>query len=248
MTDLSEEPVHILEWDSHFFGRKIGRVRSNCLSDREIVLVDEWVKDHHLDCVYYLANGREADSARYAEKKGFHLMDLRITFQTELKSSGLNSQEGRKIRMATAKEVPQIRQMASEYHTDSRFFADEHFNRQKCHELYETWIQRDFEEENRFLWVIDVDGRVAGYTSASICKQDHKADIGLVGIAAQWRGQGLGLQLQCGVLSELAKMSVTHVEVVTQGRNISAQNLYYKSGYSLKSIDFWYHKWYSEQD
>jgi predicted GNAT family acetyltransferase len=91
--------------------------------------------------------------------------------------------------------------------------------------------------------VIDADNQLAAFTSVSV-KTEGKAQIGLVGTREAWRGKGLSLELQRFISEELRNEDIMEIEVVTQGRNIPAQNLYQRAGYFVKSIDLWYHKWF----
>lgn len=243
MSEITQSPAVLLQWDSEFFQKRIGRVNSSNLNENEAECVDAWAVDQHIDCVYYLAEGRHPASAIAAENHGFHLVDLRVTYQIDLINTTIELQT-RPIRQANAIDLPIIKKMAGEFHDISRFFADEHFERSLCRKLYELWIERDFTESNRYLWVSEDQGQLTGYTSACIDLSEKTAEIGLVGVNPIWRGKGIGWNLQLGVLKQLKSLGVDHVEVVTQGRNVSAQNLYCKSGYLLKSIDLWYHKWY----
>ncbi|MBA4385134.1 MAG: hypothetical protein C0410_10400 [Anaerolinea sp.] len=245
MTEVLESPAVYLEWDSTFFQKRIGRVNSRNMTDHYTDSVDVWAYDNQIDCVYYLANGLEIASAKAAEFHHFHLMDLRVTYNIDLRQTEEEPSKDSNIRPALQNEIAELKRMAGEFHENSRFFVDDHFERSKCRELYELWIERDFKEANRFLWVCEEQGQIAGYTSATIDLREKTAHIGLVGVNPQYRGQGIGLNLQMEVLSQLRNLGVNNVEVVTQGRNIRAQNLYQKSGYRLKSIDLWYHKWYT---
>jgi dTDP-4-amino-4,6-dideoxy-D-galactose acyltransferase len=242
---VSENPPAVyLDWDSAFFNKRIGRVLTHSLTNTDSLAVDKWAAANRIDCVYYLADGSDLDSPKTAESHGYHLMDLRVTYQYDLDHSQVTAQANNHIRNANEEDLPFIRQMVRENHTISRFFADEHFEREKCMELYEAWIERDFREKNHFLWVIEEKGLPVAYTSAGLDLDNNTAEIGLVGVHPDWRGQGNGLKLQVWVLDQLKTLGARHVEVVTQGRNINAQNLYQRSGYQLKSIDLWYHKWY----
>lgn len=244
MTNQSLEPVQFLEWDSKFFGVRIGRVLSRNLTDQEMARVETWASDHDVDCLYYLADGSRSESSRVAEANGFLLMDLRITFSISLQKNKIEQPAAIGFREANPGDLAVLMKMAGEYHQISRFFADENFSREKSQKLYGLWLQRDLQEEDHFLWLIDKRGQIIGYTSASIEKNARRAEIGLVGVNSEYRGQGIGLDLQQSVLKELRLRGAREVDVVTQGRNIAAQNLYIKSGYHLKSVDLWFHKWY----
>ena len=45
------------------------------------------------------------------------------------------------------------------------------------------------------------------------------------------------------VIEELYKDGITYIDVVTQGRNYSAQRLYQRCGFITQSTELWYHKW-----
>lgn len=244
MTKMESDLVEFLQWDSHFFNKRIGRVKSHNLHEIDINLVDEWAVKNSMDCIYYLADGNEILSTMTAEGHDFHLMDLRVTYQMDLQKTLFESPEKRLIRQAKSEDLPKIKHMAGEFHSISRFFADEHFDRDLCKKLYQVWIERDFQEVDHYLWVFEQEDQLLGYTSGSVDLVKKTAEIGLVGVDSKWRGQGIGRDLQLGVLCEFQKIGINHVEVVTQGRNPSAMNLYCKSGYRLKSINLWYHKWY----
>ena len=124
------------------------------------------------------------------------------------KRTKIEPASGPQIRLARVEELPGIMRMAGEFHGISRFFADDHFDRPLCKKLYELWIERDFKEEDHFLWVCEEGGQVTAYTSASLNKDEKEAEIGLVGVNRVWRGQGLGLHLQRGVLKELQQHDI----------------------------------------
>ena len=244
MTGAPDTPALYLDWDSAFFDKRIGKVQTHILTQADARAVDEWANENHIDCVYYLADGSDLTSSTAAENDHYHLVDLRVTYQIDLSQAVPVAPITDHIRKAKEEDLPLVRQMTRENHQISRFFADEHFSREKCKELYEVWIERDYRERDHFLWVWEENGQPLAYTSAYINPANCSAEIGLVGVHPDRRGQGMGLDLQIWVLRQLKTLGVNDVEVVTQGRNISAQNLYQRSGYRLKSIDFWYHKWF----
>lgn len=244
MSENTKAPVVYLQWDSDFFQKRIGRVTSNHLDRNEALLVNLWAAENKMDCLYYLSDGSRDSSPWEAEKDGYHLMDLRVTFFIDLERADLEEENPLKIEIVSAQDLPDVKRMAGQFHGLSRFFADPHFDRELCQKMYEIWIERDATQPERFLWVNKQDDCVSGYTSASIDRLSNSAEIGLVGVNAKFRGQGIGRKLQVAVLRELKQLGMRQVEVVTQGRNIAAQNLYTRSGYALKSIDLWYHKWF----
>jgi dTDP-4-amino-4,6-dideoxy-D-galactose acyltransferase len=240
---MTKLPVKYLNWDSDFFNRRIARVTSGCLRSDEIAPILAWAVEERIDCLYYLADGQETQSTRLVETNGFHLVDLRVTFIKDLTKPERPFIPSWHIRRADEKDLRTLKEMARNAFQLSRFHVDDHFDQAKADLMYEVWVENDLRTSGHDVWVIDAEGQLAAYSSVSV-KQDGKAQIGLVGTQAAWRGKGLALELQRFICEELQNEGIEEVEVVTQGRNLPAQNLYQRAGYLISSIDLWYHKWF----
>jgi len=240
MTNL---PVEYLNWDSEFFNRRIARVTSGWVSTDEIERILSWAVEERIDCLYFLADGQQTSATGLAEEKGFHFVDLRVTFIKDLTKPERTFIPTWHIRRAAEKDLSTLKEMARNAFQLSRFHVDDHFDQAKADLMYEVWVENDLRTTGHDIWVIDAEGQLAAYTSVSV-KKDGKAQIGLVGTQAAWRGKGLALELQRFLSEELQNEGIEEVEVVTQGRNIPAQNLYQRAGYFTRSIDLWYHKWF----
>ncbi len=244
MESKNKEIAVLLEWDSQFFGKRIGRVEGHSLSAADVIEVEHWAKANNVDCVYFLADGSDRQHWAAVEGRGFQLVDLRVTYQLDLTRYEEKCPAVAQIRVARREDIAQVKKMAAEFHQASRFFVDVRFPREKSREMYEVWIERDFTEENRTLWVFEEGGVVLGYTSASVHPSTGMAEIGLVGVSAEARGRGIGVSLQHHAFQALKQIGIHNLHVVTQGRNVNASNLYLKCGYTLRSIDLWFHKWF----
>jgi dTDP-4-amino-4,6-dideoxy-D-galactose acyltransferase len=237
-------PVKYLDWDSTFFKKRIARVETGTLDVNTAETIDLWAKMNTIDCVYFLADGNCTSSAYGAESVGYHLIDLKVTFT--LDKSGIRpcQEETRfPFRKALETDLPELKAMARENHNQTRFFSDPHFDRDKAHELYAVWIERDLGST----WIFENNQKPVAYCSA-IVGSNGTADIGLIGVHAALQGKGLGYTLLNQVCSLLADSGAQKIDVVTQGRNVHALQLYSKSGFRIRSIDLWYHKWYSLEE
>jgi ribosomal protein S18 acetylase RimI-like enzyme len=137
-----------------------------------------------------------------------------------------------------------LREIAGVSHTDSRFYHDSGFPRQRCDELYRTWIEKSCNGYADIVLVAEVEDTAVGYISCHLL-DGGGGQIGLVGVDAQMQGHGLGRALICSALTWFAGQGATRVTVVTQGRNLAAQRLYARSGFVPKSVQLWYHRWFS---
>ena len=75
-----------LEWDSDFFGIRIGRVRTNHLSPAILDATNRWCAANAVDCLYFLADPNDAQTIRLAAQFGFNLVDIRMTLARRILS------------------------------------------------------------------------------------------------------------------------------------------------------------------
>jgi dTDP-4-amino-4,6-dideoxy-D-galactose acyltransferase len=68
----------------------------------------------------------------------------------------------------------------------------------------------------------------------------------LVGVSEKARGRGLGRELLINAIRWFSAEGVEVVTVVTQGRNVGAQRLYQRCGFTTRSAELWFHRWSSE--
>jgi len=90
----------------------------------------------------------------------------------------------------------------------------------------------------------DGDSAVGYVTCLSPTEPGDAGQIGLLGVAAEARGSGVGSRLVAAALDWLARARVEDVTVVTQERNVAALRLYERCGFVSDRRQVWYHKWY----
>jgi dTDP-4-amino-4,6-dideoxy-D-galactose acyltransferase len=223
--------VKPLAWDSDFFGRRIARLDS---------IPTDWrqrAEDQRIECLYYLVDASDLQAIRSAETAGFQLMDVRVTLAARLTARAARAATGR-VRPARPEDVAGLEQIAASSHHDTRFYADDRFDRDRVDEMYRVWIRRSCADPDGRVWVLDEGAGPGGY---STCAPDGK--IGLVAVAPDRRGRGAGHDLVQASLSWFAERGLTEVSVVTQGRNLAAQHLYQRCGFTTARIELWFHRW-----
>lgn len=245
----SQKPIEahceLLPWDSTFFGMRIARATVNRLT--EVVAGDllRWCAANEVDCLYFLADSDHPPTVALAEDLGFRLMDVRVTLERRLEVPFFFPVPitGGRTRSHASIDIPALRRIASACHFQSRFYADPRFERERCNELYATWIEKSCRGYADEVLVALVDDSPAGYISCHLGPQDS-GRIGLAGVDPKSAGQGLGSELVDAALSWFGQRGAKRVEVTTQGRNCVAQRLYQKRGFVTRSLDLWYHKWF----
>jgi len=231
-----------LPWDTDLFGVRIGRVAGERLTEPLAAEIDRWAERERLACLYFLADPSDARTVRIAEARSYRLVDERVTLARSLPAGLVPDESTWGVRPATLADSDSLKAIARLAHTDSRFFADGRFPRERAADLYATWIEKSLKGDAAIVFTAEMNGRSAGYVS---CHWDSAEEgrIGLVGVAAEARGMGLATALLRAALDWFEKAGVRRVSVVTQGRNAGALRLYTRCGFSIVSIRHWYHRW-----
>lgn len=238
------EIIEYLDWDSSFFGLRIARLKTRSLNREILVLTKDWCERESIDCVYMLADAGDFTTTQLAAEHGFDLVDIRVTLDKRLASERttvLPSGTAR-VRSHRPEDLPQLRQIAKESHRDTRFYHDPRFPRDKCDQLYETWIQNSCRGYAQAVFVAEHAGKIAGYVTCHL--NACTGQIGLIAVAADHRRAGLGAELLSCADRWFVSQGATSVRIVTQGRNISAMRLDERAGFQTCAVELWYHRWF----
>jgi len=231
-----------LDWDSRFFERRIARVNGDRLDDAKLSQVLGWCRSNRIDCLYFLADSDDAQTSFLAERNGFLHTDVRLTFERSLTGGAPVTPPGDRVRVARDLDLEALKAIARTGHRDTRFYFDFRFERARCDLLYETWIENSFSGFAQAVLVAEVNQEAVGYITC--CLRGTESQIGLVGVANQCQGMGLGQELTEAFLAWSVEKGSRRATVVTQGRNLSAQRLYQRMGFLTASLQLWYHRWF----
>ena len=231
-----------LDWDSNFFDLRIARLNRPRLDEATVAEALDWCAARHIDCLYFLADSDHASTPILAERNAFRLTDVRMTFERTLAPADQWTQDT-SVRVAREDDLAALRQIASSTHRDTRFYFDEHFDRAKCDQLYATWIENSFRGFAQGVLAAEIDDSPVAYLTCHL--KAAEAQIGLVGVGAEFQGRGLGTKLVQSFFLWARQHQANRVTVVTQGRNLGAQRLYERNGFVTASLQLWYHRWFS---
>lgn len=232
----------ILGWDTDFFSVTVARITESVLNEQKIseILSDLKSKDVHL---VYWASSRECEEEA-VKRLGGILTDIKTTFAMDFRS--LNPEEliPTDIVEVYTKSIPinDIEDLAIQSGEYSRFVIDPNIPREKCVSLYKTWINRSVSKEiAEEVLVIREGARVVGMITLG--NKNGRGDIGLLAVDRNYRGKQYGEKLVRAAQRWFIKNRYKFGQVVTQGMNIPACNLYKKCGYSVEKREYFYHFW-----
>ncbi len=239
-TELCQE----LPWDSEFFGARIARAVQPRADAAGCEAIERWCRERRIDCVYFLCAADDAATRRQLETAGYRFVGSRVTLERSLDSDMHGPAST--TRSATLDDVPRLRAIAAAAHHDTRFYVDGRFDRQRCDELYATWIEKSVQGYADLVIVADRDGVPAGYVSAHLpAAPGAPARIGLIAVAAEWRNQGVGRDLLWSVFQAAAERGAATMSVATAGSNAAALAVYTNEGFRTMDEALWYHRWFS---
>ncbi len=241
MSSTATQPARFLEWDSTFFARRIASVANASLAPGEVVGVVDWCRAERIECLYVLTDADDVPAMQALEDAGGRIVDVRMTFDRKLDADA--GARPTSVRRSTPADIPALRAIAGQSHANSRFYADAHFPRARCDELYATWVEKSCRGWADQVFVAEHEGRPAGYLSCHV-RDGERGEIGIVGVAADAQGHGLGRDLVASALRWLGEQGVPRVTVVTQGRNLVAQRLYESMGFRTAAVQCWHHLWF----
>lgn len=228
-----------LEWDSRFFNLRIARVEADRLTAKDAARVLSWSEREKIDGLYFLCPSDDDESVRQAEAAGFYLVDIRMELFCRLFDHVYTPNAS--IRLFQESDLSELQLIAENAYTDSRFYYDRNFSRERASALYREWATKNCHGEADAVFIAQDQDQIGGFIT---CNFDQDVGrIGLVGVSPIARGHGVGHMLVNAALNYFRDRSVAEVRVVTQGRNISAQRLYQAHGFRTHSLSLWYHKW-----
>jgi len=169
---------------------------------------------------------------------GFQLVegeaDLSLTI------SGTQRQSG--IRIARPEHIAQLRAVASEAFSQSRFRAP-WYQPGDSGRFYAQWVENAVRGsfDHQCLLAIDEAGAMEGFVSLRELG-DGEARIGLLATLPQARGKGVGKRLVQAAADWCQARRLTRLRVATQLSNLAALRLYLASGATIESTAYWLYR------
>jgi dTDP-4-amino-4,6-dideoxy-D-galactose acyltransferase len=231
----------LLDWDSQFFRRRIGRVTVERLSGPDLIAIERWARAQRIDCLYFLASFHDAETLRLAPVHGFELMDLRLTLERAVSASATPAS----VRRAVPADLPALQTIARGAFPNTRFSRDPRLE-PYADSLYATWVERALGGfADAVLVAVDADGAPAGFVCCHR-RGNERGELGLTAVRSDLRGQGVGGMLVTAAQAWFHAQDLAFAFVVTNGANLVAQRLYQRHGYVSTQVQLWYHRWFGE--
>jgi ribosomal protein S18 acetylase RimI-like enzyme len=229
--------VRPLEWETAFFGAKLGELVVTERAPDAGALAQELrntLREAELDGYSHLTFRASADdfvAVWAAERAGLRLMDVAVDLIFRLEATPLPTAPQRLVRPGSRADLPAMRAMTRGAFGLTRFAVDPFFTTEAVDHFYETWSINLFNGLADHVVITDIEGRPAGFIG---CKLNAGGDgrIPLVATSSQFRRCGVARDLLSAALAWFARAGASVAYVKTQAANTPAVSLYERAGFT----------------
>lgn len=232
--------IDILEWDTEFFGFRVGRISGPVIEDAQVEHIQSLVQQRESKLTYLSSAVPLPESIHHIHGLDISLVDRKTTYVKKVDSGAYSSWSIASLQAEDANET--LLQLAIQSGVYSRFNVDQRISQERFEELYRRWMINSLNRTiAKDVLVVRVEQDIAGFVT--IGEKNQRADIGIIAVDGVFRGQGLGRSLMKAAEHWAHQWGYDTIQVVTQGENIPACQLYESCGYQVDSIEFFYHIW-----
>ena len=226
-----------LEWDSTFFGLRIGKAIVGTDDElEELRNAKERLREQY-DLIYVFITGSEL----FFDDRDAFLADCKTVYCQRL-SGGYRSSDHVHAYQGNNPDQALYR-LALRSGICSRFKTDPLFPDEKFEALYRKWIERSVKDDNCIVLCYGDADAVVGMMTLVIDEESGSARIGLTAVDPAYSGEGIGSSLMETACAYLYGKGIVNFETVTQRQNAPACRWYEKNGFRVESVSNIYHWW-----
>ncbi|AUI67020.1 dTDP-4-amino-4,6-dideoxy-D-galactose acyltransferase [Glaesserella australis] len=216
-------------WLSHFFCRKIAELTPSCDQLDNLVLTD-------FDLVQAKLASTEVEKICLLQQQGFQFVEGEIRFVCDLANF---SSDMTACRPARLDDLAKMEGFSHQFaHTR---FRSPWFSAKENQRFYRQWFENAIKGEFDDICLVcetengDIQGAISVRLSGKI------AQVGLIAVAEQWQGQGIGKRLLSAAMRWAKSQQAETLEIATQSSNLKAIRLYQSIGATICGIYYWFY-------
>lgn len=227
--------IRCLDWDSAFFGLRIGRADVSSAAELELLATQEMLLKQQCDLLYVFC----PQTVRWQQHNAA-LVDEKTIYTKRIVSQTICTQVDVYMGNVPDNDLYRLALVSGEY---SRYRLDKWFPEGSYERLYRRWIEQAVNGNMADkVFVYRENNHI--YGMLTLQWDDHQADIGLVAVDTDVQGRGIGSLLMQNTENWLAhNTSVQTLKVATQWTNTKARRWYEKNGFVVECVTNIYHWW-----
>jgi dTDP-4-amino-4,6-dideoxy-D-galactose acyltransferase len=242
-----------LDWECDHFGIFAAQLLDPALDDEALARALCLAREQGVQLLVWVAQAERDVPRPILDQFSGILADRKATFRKALRGAPAEDTLPRatdpaviSYPSATASAV--LVELAIVSGAYSRFRVDPRIPRERFEAMYRLWIERSVKKElaDDVMVVPAEDSRDDRHHPLgliSLMESDGVASIGLVAVAAEVQGRGIGSALMRAAHGWMRSRDADEALVVTQLANLPACRLYERSGYHLARVQPYYHFW-----
>jgi dTDP-4-amino-4,6-dideoxy-D-galactose acyltransferase len=237
---MEKNTIETLEWDSQFFGYPVARVLLDQDGRNNLDILFRKLKSGKYRVTYLFVPPEENGIINRIIKEGGILVDQKTVFSKVTEKHDKLSKN--LIELQETEINDNLKKLALQAGLNSRFHLDKNFSNNEYEKLYIEWLIKSIKKELAFkIIVAKRNFDIIGLTTLG--GRSNYADIGLVAVDENFRGQGIGCDLVKTADTIACGMGFKTIKVVTQLINKAACRLYEKCNFQIENITNIYHYW-----
>lgn len=237
--NINSELFEKLIWDSNFFKLNVYKIKNTNNVD-ELIEVLLTLKKIGADLIYYSSTSPLIKFNDISKIYDVTFVDKKITYSKEIEAKSFFNP----FITDYKKDYPEeeLLNLAVQSGIYSRFNIDKRIGGANYENLYREWIINSVNKKFAKEVLLYYDNEtIAGLVTLG--EKNSIADIGIIAVKSNYRGKGIGKSLIYASENWFLSNNYKTIQVVTQGNNIPACNLYKSCGYKVVQIEYFYHFW-----
>lgn len=243
MGEKLSELFRLLDWDSKFFGYKVGQIKASHLTPDKLKRLLDYLSNNAFRLIYWSVDPKDKISNKAAKINNGFLTDKKITYLKDLSNYLDEDMNRQHLRSYLHKPLNRhLISLALQAGLYSRFAYDKNFKHNEFTRLYTKWIERSLNGEIALDIIVYIYKNIERGLVTLESKSGY-GSIGLLTVDKKYRGYGIGKQLVKAALAQFKHLGMKKVKVSTQKDNIIACQFYEKLGFVEESLQNVYHFW-----
>ncbi len=236
--------IDLLEWDSDFFGVRIGRVSLDGAGPKELAGVDEEARDLGVQCLYGTLDASlasEVTTSYLAQRFGYRLVEVSQLFARPAGPYIPPKPTTASVRRGTLDDVVHLESAFDALAPWSRYGADPRFGHDAARRMHRAWVERAAREaDERLLAIAEDESGIIG-VSTNVWSPTPRVDF--MGVTKPGSGAAQALM---GALMDWAGDTRETQAGPCAARNIAVLRYVEGCGFRVSRVQYMFHRWLDE--
>ena len=229
-----------LNWDSDFFKFNVGKITGSIVAIQDLEIIENLIENNNSRLTYFSSLEEIPSFVFKSQRFDISLVDKKTTFTKKI-NPNLDIDPSISI-VDTNISREKLIELSIQSGIYSRFKIDKRIGKNKFEEMYSLWMINSLNKKiAKEVLIYIEENALAGFVT--LREKNNRADIGIIAVDNSFRGKGIGKKMMTSAEKWFSNLGYKTIQVLTQGNNIPACKLYESCGYSIESVEYFYHIW-----